>query len=216
MKNWKLIVLAIIVIISSAGCKRSIEQTDDHSTNLTKTELFRSNSMEKEKIIKKSGEWVEGIVPVKLYIPAVRIQAIVEPVSVSDKGQMGVPRSTERVGYLSSGVLPGAIGNAIMDGHLDNYEGPAVFFQLKRLKKGDAVIVKNDKGCKIQFVVESIETFKTSEAPIQKIFGSADDSRLNLITCTGKYSRKKKEHEKRLVVFTKRLTNTDGCKRTTL
>jgi hypothetical protein len=37
---------------------------------------------------------------------------------------------------------------------------------------------------------------------------------LNLITCTGKYSRNKKEHEARLVVFTKRLTHTEGCKPT--
>jgi LPXTG-site transpeptidase (sortase) family protein len=134
----------------------------------------------------------------KKIIPAVRIHAIVEPVSVPDKGQMDVPRSTELVGYLSSGVLPGAIGNAIMDGHVDNYKGPAVFFQLKKLKKGNVVIVKNNKECKIQFVVESVEIFKKSEAPIQKFFGAENESRLNLITCTGKYSSKKKSMKQEL------------------
>jgi LPXTG-site transpeptidase (sortase) family protein len=211
MRKWILFIWAIIVITGSASCTRSIEQKNDHSPKLTKTELIRKDTKKIDKMIKIKDIADKGIVPAKLYIPALRIQAIVEPVYVSDKGQMGVPRSTERVGYLSSGVLPGAIGNAIMDGHVDNYKGPAVFFQLKQLKKGDAVIVKNDTGCKIQFVVDSVEIYKTSEAPLPKIFGSTKESRLNLITCTGRYSRKKKEHEARLVVYTKRLTNKDEC-----
>jgi LPXTG-site transpeptidase (sortase) family protein len=221
MRKWILFVWIIIVITGSASCTRSTEQKSDHSeqkndhlSKLTKTEMIRSDTKKIDKMIKVREVANKGIVPVKLYIPAVHIQAIVEPVYVSDKGQMGVPRSTERVGYLSSGVLPGAIGNAIMDGHVDNYKGPAVFFQLKQLKKGDAVIVKNDTGCKIQFVVDSVEIYKTSNAPLSKIFGSAEESRLNLITCTGRYSRKRKEHEARLVVYTKRLTNKDGCKQT--
>jgi LPXTG-site transpeptidase (sortase) family protein len=210
MKKWILFVLAIVVIIGSVACtnSNSTKQTNDHLSKSTKTELLSSPTKKKEIVINKREESVVGIFPVMLYIPAVRIHAIVEPVSVSDKGQMGVPQNTERVGYLSSGVLPGEIGNAIMDGHVDNYKGPAVFFQLKKLKKGDRVVVQNDKNCKIQFVVESVEIYKTSEAPIQKIFGPANESRLNLITCTGKYSRKNKEHEARLVVFTKRLTDT--------
>jgi LPXTG-site transpeptidase (sortase) family protein len=92
-----------------------------------------------------------------------------------------------------------------MDGHVDNYKGPAVFFRLKELKKGDTVIIKNEKGNEITFVVDSVEIYKTSEAPINKIFGPTNEPRLNLITCTGKYSRKKREHEARLVIFTKRL-----------
>ncbi|MNN68889.1 hypothetical protein D3C81_1846310 [compost metagenome] len=49
----------------------------------------------------------------------------------------------------------------------------------------------------------SVEIFKPSEAPIERIFGPTDEIHLNLITCTGKYSRKRKEHEERLVVFAK-------------
>jgi LPXTG-site transpeptidase (sortase) family protein len=220
MTKWMLYILTLIVVVDCAACARSTEQTNNHSTKSIKTKIewfptkpfvqTYSNKKNSSKSIKS----LEGIIPDNLYIPAVRIHAIVEPVSISENGQMGVPQSTDRVGYLSSGVLPGAIGNAIMDGHVDNYKGPAVFFHLKKLKKGDRVIVDNYKGCHIQFVVESVEIFKTSEAPLQKIFGQVNESRLNLITCTGKYSRKRKEHEARLVVFTKRLTETAGCKKT--
>ncbi|MFF2091177.1 class F sortase [Paenibacillus sp. NPDC058174] len=144
-----------------------------------------------------------GIVPVELFIPAIQLQAQIEPVSVLENGQMDIPQSTDKVGFLSTGTLPGALGNAVMDGHVDSYTGPAVFFKLKRLKPGDEVLIRNKSGRVLQFNVESVETFKTADAPVQKIFGPADGAHLNLITCTGKYSRSKKEHEARLVVFTK-------------
>ncbi|MEF2967158.1 class F sortase [Paenibacillus sp. M1] len=92
----------------------------------------------------------------------------------------------------------------VMDGHVDSYTGPAIFFDLKKLQPGDAIIVRNRKSDRsLIYRVESVEAFNTSEAPIERIFGETDEIRLNLITCTGKYSRKKKEHEKRLVVFAK-------------
>ncbi len=53
------------------------------------------------------------------------------------------------------------------------------------------------------FQVTSIESYLTSEAPLDKIFGDTDQSLLKLITCTGKYNRKLGTHEKRLVVYTR-------------
>lgn len=146
-----------------------------------------------------------GIVPARLYIPSLDVHADIEIVHVLENGQMGVPVNTDKVGYLSNGVLPGAVGNAVMDGHVDSYIGPAVFYPLKELTRGDVVIVKNAKGKVVEFVVESVETYQTDTAPIVKIFGPTREARLNLITCTGKYSKKKKEHLERLVVFTKRI-----------
>jgi Sortase (surface protein transpeptidase) len=146
-----------------------------------------------------------GIVPARLYIPAIDLHATVEAVHVLDNGQMGVPKSSEKVGYLMNGVLPGAIGNAVMDGHYDSYKGPAVFFRLKQLNPGDVVIVKNERGNPMEFVVQAVKAYKTSAAPVTAIFGPSIEPRLNLITCAGKYSRSKREHQERLVVYTKRL-----------
>lgn len=58
-------------------------------------------------------------------------------------------------------------------------------------------------GEKLTYIVESVEIYTTAEAPMERIFGKSTEARMNLITCTGRYSRKKKEHEKRLIVFTK-------------
>jgi LPXTG-site transpeptidase (sortase) family protein len=206
MKKWVLFTLLIVVIIPSTNRSQSFKDGNDRLSEYNKSDSTRTYP--KKAIVtrkNKNKPSTTGIMPARLYIPAIDLHAVVEPVGVSNNGQMGTPRSSEKVGYLATGVLPGAVGNAVMDGHVDNYKGPAVFFHLRKLKKGDTLIIKNEKGSKITFIVDSVETYKTSLAPINKIFGPADEPRLNLITCTGKYSRKKREHEARLIIFTKRL-----------
>jgi len=143
-----------------------------------------------------------SIVPNKIMIPSVNIKSDVDPVGVLSDGQMDVPKSPERVGVWI-GINPGQKGNAVIAGHVDNYTGPAVFYPLKKIKPGDPVIVSNDAGVYLVFKVTAIESYPASDAPLERIFGKANEERLNLITCTGKYNRQKKEHEKRLVVFTR-------------
>lgn len=171
-----------------------------HDKALHITENKKSNPT---RLAPQATNWI-GIKPVRMYIPAIDLHADIEPVRVSLQGSMDVPKSTETIGYLEDGTLPGAKGNAVMDGHVDSYTGPAVFYHLKKLKPGDSVYVKDAKGTAIEFRVEAIGIYKTDNAPVQSIFGPSDEPRLNLITCTGKYSRKMKEHQERLVVYTKR------------
>jgi LPXTG-site transpeptidase (sortase) family protein len=206
MKKWVLSILFIIVIVISTNSSQLYRSNNDHLTESNKSVAKRNDPKMKaatRTIIKKQS--TNGIVPVRLYIPSIDLHASVEPVGVSN-GRMEVPRSNDTVGYLSTGVLPGSVGNAVMDGHVDHYKGPAVFFGLRKLKTGDTIVVKNEKGYAITFVVDSVKSYKTAEAPLNEIFGPANQPRLNLITCTGKYSRKKREHEARLVIFTKRIS----------
>lgn len=214
MKKWMHIVWMVAALICINACSHpkdnSIKYTPKN-VEPTPTPYVEKKSEAPIVEVKKP---IDGISPDILYIPSIHVHAKVEPVSVLDNGQMGVPSSIDSIGYLSNGIKPGEIGNVVMDGHVDSRTGPAVFFKLRNLKKDDIIIVKSKDGCKIQFSVQSVEIFKTEDAPIQRIFGTADDAQLNLITCAGKYSRKKKEHEARLVVFAKRSSETKGCKAT--
>lgn len=149
-------------------------------------------------------ETIQPFIPTQLIIPSIKVSAKVIRVGVLENGQMDVPKDTETVGVLYPGVVAGERGNMVMDGHVDSYTGPAVFFNLKKLSPGDAIIVRNPYSDRsMTYRVESVEAFKTSEAPIERVFGPSSGYKLNLITCTGRYSRKKKEHEERLVIFAK-------------
>ncbi|MNM64889.1 Sortase family protein [compost metagenome] len=145
----------------------------------------------------------KAFLPDRLIIPAIHVDTKLKPVTVLENGQVDVPRDTDIAGILYPGILPGQKGNVIIDGHVDSYTGPAVFFHLKKLLPGNDIILTGAGGWKLTYEVESVEVFKPAEAPLERIFGPSGNRRLNLITCTGRYSRKKKEHEHRLVIFAK-------------
>jgi sortase A len=145
---------------------------------------------------------VQPIIPVRIQIPSIKVDAMIENVGILDNGQMGVPEVEKNVGWFEPGYKPGQNGSAVMAGHVDNKTGPSVFFYLKTLKKGDKVLVTSEDGRTLSFVVTNIASYKTEESPIDYIFGKTVKPRLNLITCTGNYNRKTDQHEKRLVVFT--------------
>ncbi|RJX40202.1 class F sortase [Paenibacillus pinisoli] len=142
-------------------------------------------------------------VPRRLVIPSVHIDAPVVEVGVLENGKMGVPSSVDTVGVLYPWVLPGEAGNAVMAGHVDGKQGPAVFYPLQQLKAGDSVQVHQASGEYLEFEVMALASYPANEAPLELIYGDTEETRLNLITCTGKYDRKSKQYDKRLVVYTK-------------
>jgi LPXTG-site transpeptidase (sortase) family protein len=143
-----------------------------------------------------------GIIPNTLEIPSIGVKANIEHVGLLENGQMDVPQGMESVAWYEPGTKPGAPGNSVINGHVDSKTGPAVFFDLKKLKKGDKVYVTDHKGEKRTFVVTESKVYPRDEAPLREIFGYSYRSNLNLITCTGEFNRQARTHEERLVVYT--------------
>jgi LPXTG-site transpeptidase (sortase) family protein len=143
-----------------------------------------------------------GLIPSRLQIPAIGLDTTVEKVGVLANGQMGVPKSYDTVGWFEPGYALGQAGNAVLAGHLDHYTGPAIFFNLKKLKPGDRVIVSDQQGKTLTFVVTRVENYKTEQSPIEQIFGPSTKPHLNLITCAGTFNKKTQESDERLVVYT--------------
>ncbi|BAU26020.1 LPXTG-site transpeptidase (sortase) family protein [Aneurinibacillus soli] len=143
----------------------------------------------------------KAFIPVRIEIPQIKLKAAVEPVPVLANGQMGVPTSFEKVGVLMPWTNPGEPGNAVIAGHFDHYTGPAVFYHLRKLKRGDKIFLYNRKNDKLVFIVKDVESFMTKKAPLKRIFGPSSTAQLNLITCSGKFNKKTHEHAQRLVVF---------------
>ncbi|WP_051314883.1 class F sortase [Alteribacter aurantiacus] len=143
-----------------------------------------------------------GIVPLMLSIPAIEVEADIEPVGVLDNGQMGVPDDADGVAWFEPGTLPGNTGNAVLAGHVDSRTGPAVFWDLDQLEPGDEIHVIGEDGEPLTFEVQQSISYGRNDAPIEEIFGPTDKKRLNLITCTGTFDRSEGTHDQRLVVYT--------------
>ena len=138
--------------------------------------------------------------PLQLIIPALNIDAKIQDVGITKKGNMGVPNNFTDVGWYKYGAIPGRLGSAVIAGHVNNgLAFPAVFAHLGDLKKGDDVYIKMDDGKEVHFVVVDLSTYDYN-AKVSKVFNQNDDRYLKLITCTGVFVKSYGTHNKRLVV----------------
>ncbi len=150
---------------------------------------------------------IGAIVPTRLRIPLLGIDAEVEQVGKTKDGAMDVPKSFWTVGWYKLGAKPGEIGNAVMAGHLDNPKGPSIFWDLKKLVPGSRIFISDNKGQEMVFEVYDNENYPFDSAPLEKIFGTASNVQLNLITCGGVFDQKSQNYDRRLVVYTRYLPN---------
>lgn len=143
--------------------------------------------------------------PIRLSIPAIGVNAPVEPVGVVANGDLAVPaqKPWEDVGWYKSGPSPGEKGSAVIDGHLDRPGGyPAVFWRLRDLRVGNEVLVIDAQGKTQRFRVTDIAYYTPQSAPIQQIFANPNGRYLNLITCAGDWIPSQHQTTLRLVVYT--------------
>jgi sortase (surface protein transpeptidase) len=140
--------------------------------------------------------------PAYLTIPSLGVQAKVEHVGVDKQNNMAIPNDPNNAAWFKPGTIPGNVGNAVMDGHLDWYGIPqAIFYHLDTLKPGARVYVRDDKGVDRAFVVTSQLLCIYNKCPLLDVYGKTNLTRLNLITCAGVFNRAQQNYDKRLVVY---------------
>lgn len=145
---------------------------------------------------------VPGDYPVRLKVPSLGIDANVQQTGLTKAGAMGVPTNFTDVAWYKDGPLPGQVGSAAIDGHVDNGLSLAgVFKHLGDIKEGDDVYIETKSGQELHFVVEEVADYPYKDVPTDRIFTRADKPRLNLITCDGKWVRADKTYDERLVVY---------------
>jgi sortase (surface protein transpeptidase) len=126
--------------------------------------------------------------PVSLQVPAIGIDARVVAVGLGPNGSMEVP-AVDLAGWYEPGPRPGAAGPAAIVGHVDSRQGPAVFFRLGQLHRGDRIVVGRARGGALSFVVERVERVPKQALPVTRIWNHTRRPVLRLITCGGSFDR---------------------------
>jgi hypothetical protein len=129
--------------------------------------------------------------PVRIRIPAINLNAPLARVGLNQSGGLRVPDAPGRdvAGWYEGGPAPGAAGNAIVDGHVDSDKGPAVFFLVGALHKGNTIEVDRTDGRAALFSIDAIEVYPKSAFPSARVYGPTADPQLRLITCGGGYNK---------------------------
>ncbi|MBK3640310.1 MULTISPECIES: class F sortase [Streptomyces] len=141
-------------------------------------------------------------VPDRVRIPTIRVDAPVMPVGLDSDGWVGAPppEDPNLAGWFTGAVSPGEKGTAVVVGHVDNKSGPAVFYGLGALKKGNRVEVARKDGKTAVFEIYGIEVFAKNNFPGDRVYGSKGEPELRVITCGGGFS-KQHGYDGNVVVF---------------
>jgi Sortase domain len=137
--------------------------------------------------------------PVQLLIPTMDVHRAVEAVGVNRRGVMNLPANWWNAGWYKGGPVPGAPGDAVIEGHAGYPDEPLIFGRLGTLRPGDKIVVVLADGSRHLFLVASMKKVAVGSAP-QGMAEPYGPPRLTLITCTGSFDKDHFSYSQRLVV----------------
>jgi sortase (surface protein transpeptidase) len=140
--------------------------------------------------------------PLRISIPAIGVDAAVVGVGLRADGAMEVP-AVDRAGWYRLGPRPGQPGPAVIVGHVDSRRGPAVFYRLRQLHRGDGIVVRRTGGTTTAFTVEAVEQQPKSSLPVGRIWNRTAEPVLRLITCGGTFDRTSRHYRDNVIVYAK-------------
>jgi sortase (surface protein transpeptidase) len=138
--------------------------------------------------------------PVALTIPSIGVQTSLIRLGLTSSGALQVPPSTAVAGWYTGSPRPGAVGSAVIAGHVDSRVGPGVFFRLSSLRPGDRVYVRRADGTLAVFLVTDVRQFPKDVFPTSAVYGPTPDAELRLITCGGTFDPKLRSYLSNIVV----------------
>lgn len=129
--------------------------------------------------------------PTRIRIPAIRVNAPLTGLGLTSSGSLDVPPAANKnlAGWYEAGTSPGERGTAIVAGHVDNTEGPAVFYDLGALRRGAVIEIDRQDRSVAVFTVDAVEVYSARNFPDEKVYGAAKRPELRVITCGGGYSK---------------------------
>jgi sortase (surface protein transpeptidase) len=141
--------------------------------------------------------------PMTIVIPAIGVDAPVTRLDLNPDGTVQVPPLDNHnlAGWYDRSVTPGAKGTSVILGHVDDYAGPSVFYNIKNLRKGDAIDVVRGDGSTAVFAVDGVQKAAKTNFPTSDVYGNVPYPALRLVTCGGPFDAKTGEYLDSIVVY---------------
>lgn len=141
--------------------------------------------------------------PTRLRITRIGVDAPLSSVGVTKTKTIQVPplSKPQVAGWYRLGPVPGEVGPAVILGHVDTRKGPAVFYRLRELKRGDKLqVVRSDRSV-AEFTVDGVEQIGKNTFPTSRVYGNLGSAGLRLITCGGVFNPKARSYTDNIIVY---------------
>jgi sortase (surface protein transpeptidase) len=140
-------------------------------------------------------------IPVRVDIPSIGVASTLDRLGRAPDRTVQVPSDWNVAGWYAGGPRPGDPGSAVILGHVDSKRGPAVFFRLHQLRRGDAITITRNDGSSVRFVVERIEQYPKDRFPTDAVYYPTLTPALRLVTCGGEFDATAGHYRSNVIVF---------------
>ncbi|MEV5693961.1 class F sortase [Micromonospora globbae] len=138
--------------------------------------------------------------PTRVRVPRIGLDAPLAVLGLDRSGALVPPADFDVAGWYGGGPAPGDPGPAVLAGHLDSRQGPAVFARLGELRAGDTVEVRRG-GRWLAFRVTGALRTPKDRFPTAAVYGPTPGPELRLVTCGGDFDRRRGHYRDNVVVF---------------
>ena len=141
--------------------------------------------------------------PTFVRIPKINVASSLDRLGQKPDGTVEPPaRGRWQVaGWYRLGPRPGEPGSAVILGHVDSTSGPAVFFRLRELRRGDQILVGRADGSSVRFVVDRIGQYPKKWFPTDQVYYPTLIPELRLVTCGGQFDFSTGHYKSNVIVF---------------
>ncbi len=139
-----------------------------------------------------------------LRIPRIGVHTALQSLPLRADGSLAPPASAAQAGWWRGGARPGAVGTAVIAGHVDSTAGPGVFARLDRVVRGDRIVITTGAR-RVRYVVTGVAQYRKRSFPTQRVYRPTPVATLRLITCAGPFNALTGHYRDNLVVFARRI-----------
>ena len=194
----------VVLLALAAGCGGSGPEgryAGVSSTVATRAPDRPAKGAEAARGFRSVRDYRKTAVPVRVEIPKIGVASSLDRLGRAPDKTVQEPTRWAVAGWYAAGTRPGDPGSAVILGHVDSKRGPAVFFRLRELRRGDRVTIRRANGSSVRFVVQRTEQYPKDRFPTDAVYYPTLTPALRLVTCGGEFDATIGRYRSNLIVF---------------
>jgi sortase (surface protein transpeptidase) len=199
LPRWARLLPIIAIAILALGGSAVLTPVSDAATSPPAARWVPADDGNGTHVVRQTADLPSGAVGSRS-IPTIGVDAVARPVGLLPSGNMDVTPNIWDVGVFNQTVQPGQPGSAVIEGHLDWYTGPAVFWNLHRLGPGDEIDYTGADGTVHRFLVSRARNIPYTSAIPDDLYATGGPPTITLITCSGTWLRGAHSYSTRLLL----------------
>lgn len=136
----------------------------------------------------------------RVRVPSIDVDSDLVGLGLDGDNVLEVPEDPDLAGWFSLGTAPGDDGAAVIAGHVDSQDGPAVFYELSALDPGAEILIDRDDGTTAVFRVDDVLRYPKDDLPTTEVYAAVGPA-LRLITCAGDWDEETDSYRDNVVAY---------------